>query len=150
MMTGRYLDERRYFVTTLIKTGSSTNASIFLVNLHSMLHVIMTGMQQLPLTTLIFVYLFVEPPVWFTEKSPTSITVNWDLESMLSDSEYSSNGHVCECKTTGEVGDLIPDEDCRCVLASLLFEKTTFNFIDAEDEAQGRRNRVPNETRTHS
>ncbi len=53
---------------------------------------------------------------------------------MLSDSEYSSNGHVCECKTTGEVGDLIPDEDCRCVLASLLFGKTTFNFIDAASE----------------
>ncbi len=53
---------------------------------------------------------------------------------MLSDSEIGKNGHVCECRTTGEVEDLIPEEDCRCVLASLLFGKTTFNFIDAASE----------------
>ncbi len=79
-------------------------------------------------------HFIVEPPIWFTGKTPTTLTVNWDLESKLSDSEISQNGHVCECKTTGEVGDLIPEEDCRCFLVPLLSGKITFNFIDAASE----------------
>ncbi len=72
----------------------------------------------------------VEPPIWFTELSSFSITINWELEKQLAANLTRKKGHVCECKTTGVVGDLIPDDDCRCVLISLAFGKTTFDFND--------------------
>ncbi len=81
-----------------------------------------------------YIFHFIETPVWFTEVTNSSITVNWDLEAQLPDKLRSRNGRLCECKTTGIIGDLIPHGDCRCVPVSLLSGEMTFAFDDASTD----------------
>ncbi len=78
-----------------------------------------------------YIFHFIETPVWFTELTNSSITINWDLQTRLPGNLHSEDGRLCECKTTGIIGDLIPNGDCRCVPVSLLSGEMTFAFDDA-------------------
>ncbi len=76
------------------------------------------------------------PCVWFTDKSNSSITVKWDLESKLPANVSGQTGSLCVSATSVEGGALVHVGEQECVVVLLHAGTKTFHFTNAAADRQ--------------